>query len=308
MTLQEFDEKSGLNFVVKGYNYKEMKAYPLSCDQCLYNILYFYSREPPLNFQLNANCIEKEGILFFDLMVEGNENKATVLENMQYLDVQITYSKIPNTWPQGTFLYFIYKGSSRYFSGREINQQDFSSLDLQFGNFYKTQVMPFILDTLENKVVPELPFLNKRQFDLNFQFQEPYFTQPNILPSTQLHIYFKFNNDNNPFTRAKVRPATYFDGVLKVIGLLGLINLANKGMAFYDKQKYMDQLIEIMEKEKQSEVANGRIQDSREITIVDEEWQNVDKEEMVQEYFSYEKIARLFRQDMGKSLLESKEK
>jgi hypothetical protein len=49
-----------------------------------------------------------------------------------------------------TKLYLLYKGKNVLFTGDAVHFDSFTSLELPFGNFYKTQIAPFIIRNVTN--------------------------------------------------------------------------------------------------------------------------------------------------------------
>lgn len=47
-------------------------------------------------------------------------------------------------------LYILYKGNNVLFTGDDVEYTKFTSLELQFGNFYKSQIAPFIIRNVSN--------------------------------------------------------------------------------------------------------------------------------------------------------------
>lgn len=97
----------------------------------------------------------------------------------------------------------MYAGRNYEFSGTEFFPLRFSSLDLPFGTFYKTQLLPAITHQQTSIWYP----FKKVTTQLNFLYKEPYFTKEiKDFGTNQLRIFFKFTNDNNPFTEVTVMP------------------------------------------------------------------------------------------------------
>ena len=95
----------------------------------------------------------------------------------------------------GTKLYLLYSGESYYFTGLAITPQWFTSLELSFGKFYKTQISPFYKNVLNN-----LWPLSGNKTIPYFTFSEPYFEEEfEDFTTDTVRIFFKYTNDNNPF-------------------------------------------------------------------------------------------------------------
>lgn len=95
-----------------------------------------------------------------------------MIENSQYTSINVAYTSTNQFAIPGTKLYLLYNGVSSYFTGKEVDAIPFSSLELPFGRFYKTQLSPFYEDSLTN-----LWPWGKSKLDLFYQFTEPYFEE-----------------------------------------------------------------------------------------------------------------------------------
>lgn len=111
-------------------------------------------------------------------------------------------------------LYLLYSGDNYYFTGTDMQDTYFTSLELPFGGFYKTQISPVLYSRLTNKFSLNI-FTDAYTDELLFMYAEPYFEQqfPDFQKNNQLQFYFKFTNDNNPFMYAIITPANYFDAI-----------------------------------------------------------------------------------------------
>jgi len=69
-----------------------------------------------------------------------------------------------------TKLYLLYKGYNVLFTGDDVRHDNFTSLELPFGNFYKTQLAPFIVKNVTNLWQLGIPRLN---YDNQTFFQFP---------------------------------------------------------------------------------------------------------------------------------------
>lgn len=70
------------------------------------------------------------------------------MENSQYMRLDIKYIGEPLIIP-GSELFLLYSGRDYYFTGKQIENIWFTSLELSFGKFYKTQISPFIEDNVD---------------------------------------------------------------------------------------------------------------------------------------------------------------
>ncbi len=120
---------------------------------------------------LPFTCRETNGKLNLTLSADDIWSKSLKIENSQYLSLDITYKGRELVIP-GSKLYFLYAGNNYYFTGKQIQQIWFTSLELPFGHFYKTQISPFFKDELKN-----LWPWGQRERDVYFSFNEPYFIE-----------------------------------------------------------------------------------------------------------------------------------
>lgn len=117
---------------------------------------------------INNICREVNGALNFTLNFTTSADQI-LLDNSQYVRVDVNYTGDALVIP-GTKLYFLYGGQNYFFTGVRIQKQWFSSLELPFGSFCKTQISPFYENNLEN-----LWPWGKNKTDVSFSFSEPYF-------------------------------------------------------------------------------------------------------------------------------------
>ena len=75
----------------------------------------------------------------------------------------------------GTKLYFLYQGTSYFFTGTDLTYSGFTSLDLEMGKFYKTQIAPLIDKTMPNPWQIDIIGISYDS-KLLFTFGEPYFS------------------------------------------------------------------------------------------------------------------------------------
>lgn len=118
------------------------------------------------------------------------------------MHLDINYHGEPLVIP-GSQLYLLYAGNNYFFTGKKIQQIWFTSLELPFGHFYKTQISPFFKDELKNL----WPWGHPER-DVYFTFNEPYFIEKfkNFEEFNQVRIFLKYTNDNNPFQQASINP------------------------------------------------------------------------------------------------------
>lgn len=58
----------------------------------------------------------------------------------------------------------------------------------------------------------------------------------------QVRIFFKYTNDNNPFTRATIRPLTVIDGLSKLGGYFAMLGILKIVMFMYNKKAFESSL------------------------------------------------------------------
>lgn len=88
-------------------------------------------------------------MLMFTIPKENQLYKEIEISNMQYFRLNIDYTGT-NFVEDKTKLYLLYKGKNLLFTGDNIVSTDFTSLELPFGTFYKTQMSPFMLRNVSN--------------------------------------------------------------------------------------------------------------------------------------------------------------
>ncbi len=76
----------------------------------------------------------------------------------------------------------------------------------------------------------------------NFQFQgmRPYFSQSYrpTLNDTSVTIFFKYNNDNNPFQIVRLTPLMPINGLSQVGGLITIFGLMKIGLWLYNQRSF----------------------------------------------------------------------
>ncbi len=79
--------------------------------------------------------------------------------------------------------------------------------------------------------------------DFFFTFAEPYYEDEFVdFGTTQMRIFFKYTNDNNPFNRAEISPLTYMDGVSQVGGFFAILGLLKLFLFFYNQSSFENSL------------------------------------------------------------------
>ena len=111
------------------------------------------------------------------------------------MSLEATYNISDPFINPGTKLYLLYSGQNFYFTGKQKLNLWFTSLELPFGGFYKTQIAPFFT----TKPYSNWPWSDIKR-DFFFTFAEPYYqdTFPDF-GTKKVRIFFKYTNDNNPF-------------------------------------------------------------------------------------------------------------
>ena len=100
-----------------------------------------------LNFTLI--CSENEDGLYYSMVRDKALFKTIIIENYQYFRINIKYVGTGLVMDKTKF-YLLYKGNNVLFTGDNINFDSFTSLELPFGSFYKTQLAPFIVKNVTN--------------------------------------------------------------------------------------------------------------------------------------------------------------
>ena len=76
----------------------------------------------------------------------------------------------------------------------------------------------------------------------NFQFQgtSPYFSQSyrSSINDTSVIIFFKYNNDNNPFQIVKLTPIMPINGLSQIGGLITIFGLMKIGLWLYNQRSF----------------------------------------------------------------------
>jgi hypothetical protein len=144
-----------------------------------------------------------------------------------------------------TKLYILYKGNNVLFTGDSVKFTDFSSLELKFGSFYKSQIAPFIISNVTNLWQIGIPSLKHENFTF-FQFAGgmPYYVDdyPEF-DNSQVRIFLKYNNDNNPFYVATITPNSLLDGLTKIGGYITIFGLLNVLLVLYNQHSFETKLL-----------------------------------------------------------------
>jgi hypothetical protein len=95
-----------------------------------------------LNLTLEENKTVSE---YCSLSIKLNETdfKNLIINNSQYFYLELNYSQKTS---RSKFVkpYFRYNGNSVRFTGNKVVKEDYGSIELPFGYFYKAQIEPFI--------------------------------------------------------------------------------------------------------------------------------------------------------------------
>ena len=163
-SLSYFLRVTDLKFKVKAYDFWELNNEPLDCTVVQASLLYYQANEKdPINMKMS--CIEISEALFY--YIQPDEAYDTIrISNSQYFKLQFTYIG-PDFVEPKTKLYLLYKGKNILFTGDNIVDTDFTSLELPFGSFYKTQMSPFLLRNVTNLWqlgIPRLTYHNTSRF------------------------------------------------------------------------------------------------------------------------------------------------
>ena len=281
--IEQFKNISSLSFKVKAYSFQELMHQPLACSQMEFMITYNRpenSTEPPI--RIRDSCREIDDSLNYT--IDFTNNSHIYLSNLQYVRIDAKYNGQPLVIP-GTRLYLLYSGQSYYFTGLAVTPQWFTSLELEFGYFYKTQISPFYKNVLNN-----LWPLSGNTTVPYFTFSEPYFEQQiEDFSNHSVRIFFKYTNDNNPFQRAIIRPLTVLDGVSKVGGYFAIFGLLKVCLFMYNRKSFESSLKKRF-REKLAETQNG--DDGLHTNLINMDPAEVD-DKLVQETLSYEMVMKL---------------
>jgi hypothetical protein len=133
-----------LSFKIKAYSFESLMHEPLACENI--NVSAFYNvptDKTSTRLPITTGCNEINGALNYTIVLKHTPGEQELyIENSQYISLDATYNGngfIVND----TKLYFLYSGRNYYFTGKENLQLWFTSLELEFGSFYKTQLAPF---------------------------------------------------------------------------------------------------------------------------------------------------------------------
>jgi hypothetical protein len=145
-----------------------------------------------------------------------------------------------------TKLYLLYKGNNILFTGDNIQFTPFTSLELPFGSFYKTQLSPFLLRNVSNLWqlgIPRLKYENHSQFQ--FPSGLPYYVDDyeGKGDNRTLRMFIKYNNDNNPFQVVTITPVTVFGGLTKIGGYITIFGLLKIALFLYNRRSFENKLL-----------------------------------------------------------------
>jgi len=130
-----------ISFKVKAYSFSVLMHEPLSCDDLDFKVNYnIPTTSQDSRIPLPQNCVEINGALNFTLYIDPDTSSPLyklLLENSQYISVDIAYKGTGLILP-GSKLYFLYSGRNYYYTGKQMLNLWFGSLELPFGRFYKT--------------------------------------------------------------------------------------------------------------------------------------------------------------------------
>jgi len=120
---------------------------PLICGNLDAELTYLIPDGTLINFPLL--CKELENGVYFSIKKDHEACEKIRIENYQYFRFNVKY-KGPKLVMDKTKLYLLYKGNNVLFSGDDVTFDTFTSLELPFGYFYKTQLAPFIVRNVTN--------------------------------------------------------------------------------------------------------------------------------------------------------------
>jgi hypothetical protein len=223
-------------------------------------------------------CTEVSNALMYSIVPQKSIYDNIIIENMQYFRLDMEYIGAPLVSPHSK-LYLLYKGNNILFDGENVTPLDFTSLELPFGAFYKTQLSPFLIRNVSNLWQLGIPSLTYDEYQM-FLFPNgyPYYVDNYggaLQNSTRLFI--KYNNDNNPFYIATITPVTYFGGLTKIGGYITIFGLLKVALYLYNRHSFENSLLKKYRR---------RIKETM------EDDKKVDKE-TIRELMSYEMLMKL---------------
>ena len=138
----------------------------------------------------------------------------------------------------------MYNGKSKRFTGTNITDDSYGSIELPFGQFYKAQIEP--LKEIKYGVSPfGGPNVNTTLF--KFIDGGPYYIdnyydelEPDPL---RLRFFFKYNNADNPHSQITLRPVTLMGGFYQVGGIITMCGLVNVLLYLYNKRSVEGMLL-----------------------------------------------------------------
>jgi len=88
-SLEEFLEKTNVNFKVKAYNFWDLENEPLACENLQSEMTYLIPNGTLLNFTLA--CTEFEDSLYYTVIRDKELLSSIRIENYQYFRIAIKY-------------------------------------------------------------------------------------------------------------------------------------------------------------------------------------------------------------------------
>jgi hypothetical protein len=227
---------------VKAYDFWNLVNQPLACSQFNATLQYMIPNgSAPLPVPMT--CQEVSNALMYDVPITS-VYESVIIENMQYFKLDINYIGSPLISPHSK-LYLLYKGNNILFDGENVTPIDFTSLELPFGSFYKTQLSPFVVRNVSNLWQIGMPQLNYDEYQL-FLFPNGYPYYEDAYGSSLLNsvrLFIKYNNDNNPFYVATITPVTVFGGLTKIGGYITIFGLLKVGLYLYNRHSFENSLL-----------------------------------------------------------------
>ena len=171
--------------------------------------------------------------------------KNIIIENYQYFRLDVNYTGSDLVMKRSK-LYLLYKGNNVLFNGDGVQHLEFTSLELPFGTFYKTQISPFMIKNVSNLWQLGIPSIKYDTYDY-FQFASgvPYYidTYNGEFENRNVRIFLKYNNDNNPFYIATITPITAFGGLTRIGGYITIFGLLKIALFLYNKHSFENKLL-----------------------------------------------------------------
>lgn len=191
------------------------------------------------------NCRSTSKNLAYNIISNDTLYRSIILDKFQKFYLQIDY-KGPPLKSQYSKLYLLYKGNSTVFNGSNLIDSPFTSVELPFSAYYKTQLHPLLINNLTNLWQLGILSLN---YDTNLRFQfpdgYPYYIDnyPPSLASNKVQLYIKYNNDNNPFMIVTISHDTVFNGITKISGYVTIFGLIKIALILYNSHNFEGKLL-----------------------------------------------------------------